>query len=308
MWLLDTLALAILRVFVSLINAMPLSIRETLIVGLLRTVFALLPSYRKIAFRNLNLVFPHASSAEHEKLFQESLKTFGRIFIDLARIHTLNEEWVHSHVECPYLADYQRIKRENPDKGVLFATGHLGSFEVLAHCVPIYGYPISFIVRSFRLPKVNSWWKSKREVRGNRAIDRKGAVKETVAELLRGRDVGVLFDQNLTRNHAVFVNFFGKLAATTKLIGIAAIRTECPIVCASIQYLGNDRYRINALEVPVQDLYQNAELSNDDKIKIITERVTAEYEKMILANPGEWFWFHRRWKTTPEGIEENFYK
>ena len=308
MWFLDLLTLFILKTFVFFLNILPLGIRELLVVSIIRAVFALLPAYRRIAFRNLNLVLPNASRDEHEEIFQKSLRTFGRIFIDLTRIHTLGPDWVRDNVECPYLVDYKKIKECNPDKGVLFATGHLGSFEVLAHCVPIYGYPISFIVRSFRLERVNQWWKSKREVRGNKAIDRKGAVKATVAELLQGRDVGVLFDQNLTRNHAVFVNFFGKPAATTKLIGIAAIRTECPIVCASIQYLGNDRYRINALEVPVQDLYKNTELSNDEKIIIITERVTAEYEKMILANPGEWFWFHRRWKTTPEGIEENFYR
>jgi KDO2-lipid IV(A) lauroyltransferase len=307
MWLVDIIALVFLRVFVSILNAVPLKFRERLLISFIRAIFYFLPNYRKIAYRNLQLVFPHATSADHEDLFQSSIRTFGRIFLDLARIHTLGPDWVRDNVECPYLDDYKRIKEQNPDKGVLFATGHLGSFEVLAHCVPIYGYPISFIVRSFRLQRVNAWWKSKREVRGNRAIDRRGAVKATVAELLQGRDVGVLFDQNLTRNHAVFVNFFGKLAATTKLIGIAAIRTECPIVCASIQYLGNDRYRINALEVPVQDLYSNTEISSDDKIRIITERVTAEYEKMILANPGEWFWFHRRWKTTPEGVEENFY-
>lgn len=308
MKLVDLVALMLLRLFVRVINSLPLSLREKLVNLLLRSVFALVPSYRRIAFKNLQLVFPEYSAEQHEEIYQHSIRAFGRIFIDLARMHTLGEAWVKTHVECPYLEDYERIKREHPDTGVIFATGHLGSFEILAHCVPIYGYPISFVVRSFNLPRVNQWWRSKREVRGNRAIDRRGAFKEVSAELRHGRDVGVLFDQNVTRNHAVFVPFFGKPAATTKLVGLAALRAEAPIVVASIAYLGDDRYRINAVETNCRDIYQDGEMSTDEKVRVITERITDEYEKMIRANPGEWFWFHRRWKTAPEGESETFYR
>lgn len=308
MVLLDIFALFALRLFVAFFNTLPLVMREALFYTILRLVFALFPSYRRIAMKNLQLVFPLQTVDEHERIYQESLRAFGRVFIDLARIHTLDEAWVKNHVECAYLPEYERIKRAHPNTGVIFATGHLGSFEILAHCVPFYGHPMSFVVRSFELPRVNRWWRSKRESRGNRAIDRRGAVKEVLAEIARGRDVGVLFDQNIKRNHAVFVPFFGRPAATTKLIGIAAIKERAPVVVASISYLGADRYRINAVEVDCTDLYSNQDISADDKIRTITERVSVEYEKMILANPGEWFWFHRRWKTTPEGEPEIFYK
>lgn len=308
MVLVDLCAVTLLRLFVFVMNSLPLGVREALVTGIFRIIFALIPSYRRIAFKNLQLVFPALSHQEHEQIYRDSIRAFGRIFIDLARLHTLDENWVRTHVENPYLPEYERIKRDHPETGVIFATGHLGSFEVLAHCVPIYGYPISFVVRSFNLPRVNHWWRSKREVRGNRAIDRRGAFKEVSAELNRGRDVGVLFDQNVTRNHAVFVPFFGRPAATTKLVGLAALRARAPIIAASITYLGNDRYRINACEVDCSDIYRNEEFDTDTKVRIITERITAEYERMILAHPGEWFWFHRRWKTAPEGQTENFYR
>jgi KDO2-lipid IV(A) lauroyltransferase len=308
MWIIDSIALITLQLAVLFINAIPLQLRRRLVSLLVKSVFGCLPQYRKIALKNLRLAFPEQSAEWHAETYRKSLEAFSRVFIDLARLHTLDEGWVRAHVECQYLENYRRIKTERPDCGVLFATGHLGSFELLAHCVPIFGYPISYIVRSFQLPKINRWWKSKRELRGNRAIDRRGAVKETVAEISRGRDVGVLFDQNVTRNHAVFVDFFGRKAATTKLIGIVTLRTECPVVCASIQYLGGDAYRINAHEVVLADIYADMTLSQEAKSLLITERVSAAYEQMVRENPNEWFWFHRRWKTTPEGVPEDFYR
>src|SRR5690606_20029609 len=105
----------------------------------------------------------------------------------------------------------------------MMATGHLGSFELLAHCVSMYGFPISFVVRPFKLERLNAWWSGIREAAGNRAIARSGAFKEILKELTSGRDVAVLFDQNVTRNHAVFVDWFGRPAATTRTVALAAL-------------------------------------------------------------------------------------
>jgi Kdo2-lipid IVA lauroyltransferase/acyltransferase len=306
--LIDIIATSSLSFLVWGLNRFPLPFRQALISAIMRLVFALKPSYRRIAFKNLNLVFPNKSLEEKQQIYRASINSFARIFVDLARLYTLDDNWVKTQVEFPNREVYERIKREYPNTGIVFATGHLGSFEVLALCLAIFGHPISFVMRNFNLPRINEWWKNKREVRGNRAIDRSGAVKQVIRDLSNGRDVGILFDQNITRNHAVFVSFFGRLAATTKLVGLAALRASAPVMAISISYLGDDRYRVNALEVDCKDIYQDANLTRDQKVEIITQRVSSEYEKMVLENPEEWFWFHRRWKTTPEGQAEDFYK
>lgn len=304
----DTLSFALVRGFVALVNLLPLKIRLQCVNGLLFLVFRLIPKYERIGMRNLQSAFPEKSPEWHRSIFRDSIRSFGRIFVDFTRLHTLDQQWIRSHVECSYLETYQSLKTEGPKRGMIFATGHLGSFEVLAHCVPIYGFPISFVVRSFKLPKLDRWWRQKREAFGNRVIDRKGAFQAVMADLAAGRDVGILFDQNVTRNHAVFVDFFGRPTATTKMVGIAALRTEADVLVTSITHLGNDRYRINAVPCDFSEIYKSTTLTNEQKIRHITQHVTTEYEKMIRDNPGEWFWMHRRWKTTPEGVPEDFYR
>jgi KDO2-lipid IV(A) lauroyltransferase len=146
-----------------------------------------------------------------------------------------------------------------------------------------------------------------REARGNKIIDRRGAFKAMVATLSSGMSVAVLFDQNVTRNHAVFVDWFGFPAATTKSVALAALRTEAPIFVASIRYCGSDRYRVEAEECECSDIYKNDALSTEEKVFEVTQRLASKYCEMIREFPEGWFWLHRRWKTRPAQGDRSLY-
>lgn len=296
----DTIAYVALRIFIAALNVLPLSWRLRLVSAVILIVELLLPRFRRIALINLNIAFPGESEQRYRQLVAQSRRSLSRLFVDFARLHKLDRSWVEAHVACPFLPRFEEIKAENPGRGVLIATGHLGSFELLAHCIAIWGYPISFVVRDFKLPRVDRWWRSVREAYGNQVISRKGAFKEMASRLAAGRDVAVLFDQNVTRNHAIFVDWFGRPAATARSLGLAALRTGSPVVVAAITYTGQERYRIDALECNFESLYRDPRLSNEDKLRIISETVSREYQQLIRRAPAEWFWMHRRWKTSED--------
>ena len=120
--------------------------------------------------------------------------------------------------------------------------------------------------------------------------------------------VGVLFDQNVTRNRAVFVNWFGIPAATTKAVGMAVLRCRPHVLVAGLISTGHDRYEMHCTELNFDVLCENSSASEEEKIRRITEEVVVEYEKLILQYPQGWFWMHRRWKTRPtEEDKEDFY-
>lgn len=303
----DLLAYIVVRGLIALLNLLPVEARVRLISLIIRTIVRALPAYRRVSMQNLALVFPERGQEYWDLVYRQSFDSLARVFVDFARLEHLDKPWVDEHIECPFFPRFEELKRNNPGKGLVIATGHLGSFELLAHFVATRGYPISFIVRNFKLPRLDRWWTGVRERNGNKVIGRKGAVKEVLKNLNEGIDAALLFDQNLTRNHALFVPWFGKLAATTMTVGLAAVRTEAVVLVSSIRYLGQDRYRVEAVEVPCEDIYQNPSLSYDEKMVRVTDRATRVFEKMILQHPEGWFWMHRRWKTVPEGEQENFY-
>jgi KDO2-lipid IV(A) lauroyltransferase len=176
----------------------------------------------------------------------------------------------------------------------------------MGHAIGMMGYPLAAVARRFRSPLLDRWWTGLRQSSGNRIIGRRGAFKEIVSTLQEGVSVAVLFDQNVTRNHAVFVDWFGTLAATTKSVALAALRTEVALFVSSLRYLGNDRYQIDVVECDCSDIYRDSSLTSDEKVRIITQRISDVYCKMIAGFPEGWFWMHRRWKTQPliESLKE----
>lgn len=291
-----------------ILNLFPLFVRIWLVRALLTFVAFFMPSFKRISLKNIALAFPDRSTSEQEEIYLKSLDELSRLFVDFARLPTLSKEWIQEHVECPFLDRFEELKSQSQGRGVLIATAHLGSFELLAFAIAVMGYPVSFIVRNFSLPKLDAWWTKSREQFGNEVIPRKGAVKKVLGCLTSGRDVALLFDQNVTRNHAVFVPLFGKEAATTQTLGVAAVRTNAKLVVATMKYTGQDHYKIVAEECNCDDVYSNETLSLDEKVFEITLRAHKILETMIREFPEGWFWMHRRWKTQREGTPEDFYK
>ena len=296
-----------LRSLIAVLNFLPLNARISLLSGLGRLIVTILPRYREVALRNMELAFPDKDINWRRDLLGKSYTEMARTVVDFARLGQIDLAWINQNVEQPLGELFARIRKESPDRGILIATGHLGSFELLAHVAPLVGYPISFVFRDFNMRLISKWWRSVREANGNRSIPRKGAFAQVLSELNAGRNVALLFDQNVTRNHAVFVPMFGRLAATSKSVALAALRTGANMMVVGIRYVGNGRYCIDAIECPYRDLAINDALTSDQKVAMITERATKILEGMILKYPEGWFWMHRRWKTTPKEGDAKFY-
>jgi KDO2-lipid IV(A) lauroyltransferase len=52
----------------------------------------------------------------------------------------------------------------------------------------------------------------------------------------------------------------------------------------------------------VQDIIRPEDWkSQDDPLRYITQRYTKGIEDVVRADPGQYLWLHRRWKTRPKG-------
>ena len=290
------------------LGLLPQSSRIRVFRILFKLLFFLVPSLRRISMINLKLAFPEKDEAWRLEIFSRNITEMARLLADTVRLPSLDEDWARKHVQCAFLPRYVELVTSSSGKGCLIATGHLGSFELLGHSIGLFGYPLSAIARRFRAPHLDRWWTSLREARGNSIIDRRGAFKAMVADISAGRSVAVLFDQNVTHNVAVWPSWFGVPAATTKALALAALKTEAPLVVASMRYRGDDYYSIEASECPCDDIYRDETLSSDEKVLRITQRLSDLYCAMIREFPEGWFWLHRRWKSRPDEGERNPYE
>ena len=303
----DRLIFCSVKAALFLLNILPIKIRHFFILSCIRIYTYFSKSFNRISLINLKQAFPEKTEEQRLKILEDSKISLARFIVDSARLSTLNPEWVKEHIECPFKDEYLAIKERSGGKGILIASGHLGSIELQAFAAPMMGRKFSFIARSLNSKLLDDWWKERHERYGNQVISRGGAVSKMRRNLSSGVDVAILIDQNLRRSNAVFVDWFGRKAATTFALAHTALATGAPVVISAITYIGDGKYRVNEHECKIQDIIDNLEIDEETKILKITERVSNDYQKMIINNPGEWFWMHRRWKTTPNGEAENFY-
>ena len=95
------------------------------------------------------------------------------------------------------------------------------------------------------------------------------------------------------------MDFFGRKASTYKSIGLIAMQYEVPVVIGYARRHGGDRFRFT---VGVQDIiYADDWRAQPDPLRYITQRYTKAIEDMVRADPGQYLWVHRRWKTRPKG-------
>lgn len=301
---LDYIAVYLIRVFVWLLAVLPAATAKKLA----RIVIGLLPfivrRFSAVALRNLELAFPERTKQEQETIYRKSLEVLAFNLWSFAHIPRLSKE------EAARLLDYQaaislytELKTRYPDLGLLGVAMHFGPFEMFIQLHALLYRPISILVRGTGLARLDQWWNGRRAFFGNDIFWRSGGYREIVSRLKRGGDVTLLCDQNVKRNHAVFVNFFGKQAATTKTVALASLETGSPVVLVAAALAGD---RIQPLFFSLgRAIDENGD--RKEKIERFTLRMNACMEEIIRCYPEQWFWIHRRWKTRPEGEKEDVY-
>ena len=303
---LDYSAIGFIALFCSILRVLPRCLANRLALGLIKSIFIFVPRFRKVAFVNLHIVFPEKSNKELEAIYQGSLAVLADNIVGFARIPDFSLEKAASEFDFSAAKDcFESTIKDAEGKGVLLATAHFGNFELLIQAVAFFARPAAILARGFDLPRFNSWWIRRREQFGNEVFDRKGAYREIESRLKRGQDVAILCDQNVKRNHAIFVDLFGRKVATTKAVALAAIRTNAPIIFGVSCQKSPGSYEIYCTRINVPS---NSTLSLEEKTVNIMEQIHRALEDVVRRYPDHWFWIHRRFKTRPLGEVEDTYR
>jgi KDO2-lipid IV(A) lauroyltransferase len=180
-------------------------------------------------------------------------------------------------------------------RGVLAVTGHVGNWELLAAVFAARGYPLAVVARHVNGEPLDELISRFRVRAGVGVIhrDHTGALRQIIGALRAGNIVALLADQD-TRGPGVFVSFFGRPAHTSPGPAIIALRTHAPVVAVFIE---RRRY---GHHVRIEPLYGfDPAPGRRPSVEELTARITAAIEEQIRRSPGEWVWWHRRWRRKP---------
>ena len=250
----------------------------------------------RIAEDNLARAFPDWDAARRRATALGVYGHFGRVLLDILWMARREREEILRLVDVTGAEHLEAARAAG--RGALLVTAHIGNWELhgLAHGW-LFG-PIGVVARPLDNPALDARLCDFRRRPGNTVIYKQRALPQVIRLLRENRAVAFVIDQNVQAGDGVFVDFFGRPAATTTVAAALALKTGCALIPAYAELGEDGRYHLTyepPLVVPPA-----GERAAD--LQRLTQQLTSVIEGWVRRRPEQWLWLHRRWKTQPAEI------
>jgi KDO2-lipid IV(A) lauroyltransferase len=251
---------------------------------------------RRRSLEHLAAALPERPAEERRRIARGMFVHMGRSAMELAAIRWYDRR-LEGYVE---LADPELLRQVMArGRGMVFVTGHLGNWELLARRIARAGVPNAVIAKASWDAKLDERVARFRSEGGVTTLWREDPdTGRAIIRTFRSRKaLGLLIDQD-TKVQGVFVPFFGRPAFTPRAAADLALRFGAPVVVGSIHRKGpgpGDGHRLELLEIP----FSADPPDREAEAVRLTAACTAALEAAIRRHPAEWVWMHERWRTRP---------
>lgn len=253
--------------------------------------WALDGAHRKVALENLEAAYGASMSPERRAAIARGVFShFGTVAVECLLMPQRGPS------DLSWLVEYEGVEHLRKaflkGKGVFVFSGHFGNWEMVALMQGFLGYPIGMVTRPLDNPLLEKLLARGRTRSGNEIIHKRSAARGMIRTLRQGWCVAIVIDQDTRGTECVFVDFFGRPAATTPALARLALRGGTPVVPVFGIPLPDGRYRITYLpEVAAPDTGDR-----EADVVAMTQECTRLIEEWVRRHPEMWLWIHRRWK------------
>ncbi len=279
-----------IRLAAALFGALPIRLAARLGETFGALAYMLARGERAKALASLATAYPSRSEPERRALALAMFRHLGRSVFELVCVAQIDQN-PEAFIEWPQADQAALDAALARKKGVLFISGHIGNWELLARRVALAGYPCQTIAKETSDPRLTQWVETFRASAKLKAIwrGRPSAVKDMLRALKHGEILGLLIDQD-TNVQSVWVPFFGQLAKTPRAAADLALRTGAAVMLGFCQRQASGRYRLRMHELTIEP---------NETPESLTARMTSGIEAAIREHPEQWVWLHRRWRSLP---------
>lgn len=259
-------------------------------------LFSLDRRHREVTLENVRIAYGEEKAPpERYEIARGAFRHFGAMLIELLTLGRPSAPECERLVELEGREHYERARARG--KGVILVAAHFGNWELHAIAHGFRFGPIHLVAREQDNRLLDRWLEKLRGVSGNEVVYKKNALSRMRKLLKGGETVAFVIDQNVHLDDAVFVDFFGRKAATTPVASWFALKTGAslvPVFCFPIE---DGRYR--AVYEPPLEVEAYRDMGRDEALEALTSELVAIQERHIRERPNMWLWMHRRWRTRP---------
>ena len=284
----------LLRFFCAVVNAIPYPLAMAAARGLGWMAFTVFGFKKKRTLARIRGVFPEKSEKEAKAIAVRSLQNVLQTGVEMMRAPRLSRKWMDRYVKDGQLYKDKLQSYVDEGKGVVIMVPHSGNWYMAAWSMAKYGLPLFAIAARQRNPKLNAWMN--RQYGDIEVLDRdcRDTLSQIREKLSAGRAFAILPDLRV-RNKDVEADFFGGKANVSRSGATFAVKCGCPIVVAVMTRQGG-RHVFNHIATLRPD--PNAADKKEEARRLTRETLKLLSDE-IMKNPGDWYWFNKRWILEP---------
>ena len=270
------------RGLIGLALALPYRWRVPLLGWLMRRIIGPLVGYRTRARDNLAMIWPDLPQAARHAVADQALDNAGRTLIEnysTADFTARQASVMPDGAGVAALADARAAHR-----AVILVSGHFGNYEAARAALVAQGLEIGGLYRPMSNRYFNAHYVRTMEAFGGPVFAQgRSGTAGFVRHLKAGGLLVLLFDQHAAGEA---IDFLGKPALTALSAAELALRYDA----ALIPFYGTRNPDGLTFSVELE-----APIPHSTALEMTTA-LTRSLEARVQANPGQWFWIHRRWK------------
>jgi len=241
---------------------------------------------KKLIHSNIKKAFPDINLKKLNQMTKLMWNNYGRVFAEYMFIKDFRLDKSGSTIKIEGQEILDKIKTEG--KPVVFVSGHLSNFELMAMHIEKSGIKLSAIYRPLNNIFLNRIMERirKKYICKNQIKKGVGGMKKLISLKKNNYSTALMIDQRVTQGIAS--NFFNQKALTTTVPAQLVKKYKIPVVPIFIERINNINFNI-VVKKPI---------NFDDKKSVgdITDKLNRVLEQMIIYKPEQWIWSHNRWK------------
>ncbi len=275
-----------------LLHWLPLRLQAALGSALGRVLYTVARERRRISARNVQLCLPELNAQQRRTLLREHFRWLGRSAVERALLWYAPSERLRRliHVE----GDVTLAERS--ERPVMWLVPHFLALDVAGVATQLFqSRPVASIYQAQSDPVFDAAIRRGRSRFGQGELfSRRDTARPLVRAIRRGHAFFNLPDMDFGRKDSAFVPFFGVPAATL-LAPSKMARTLDMVVQPVVATLlpGGQGYRVRFLQ-PWTDWPSDDALAD-------ARRMNEWIESEVRADPAQYLWVHKRFKTRPKG-------
>ncbi len=246
---------------------------------------------RSVIVRNLSASFPDKTPGEIKQLTRSFYTNLTDVLVETLKSLTMSAGELQRRVVFRNLAPIKAAYQQQ--QSIILLTTHQCNWEwlLLAGCLAL-PHPVDAVYKPLSNLKIDRLMQSARSRFGGQPIAKDRVLREVLRRRHQTRAIAMVADQTpAARTARYWVDFLQQKTGFYRAVEQLPKAVNYPVFFVQMKRLRRGYYEATFVPVGTPPY--------DKEALTILPRYAEEAQRMIVAQPANWLWSHKRWKHQP---------